>query len=117
MSDSPRTPQDHKPKTKKVVKEAAVGGPIEPLVYVALDGSEHLVDGASLVDKLSPGWFRRNRGKNALDATFTMVELVADQALLDALDASWQELNRFGEEFEPYWEQILGASMGESSAS
>ena len=112
---APRQPQDHKPKKAEPALDAKT---VEPLTYVALDGTEYLVDGAPLVDKITPGFMRRARNKDQMTLTFDLVEMaVTDGALLDLLDASWEELARFDDAFGAYWTEILGASMGESSAS
>ena len=113
MTTARKQPQDRRPKQGA---DAAPEG-IEPLIYTALDGTEYEVDGSLLVDVLTPGWLRKHRHMGDMDVTFELLEACASPELLEALDASWEELGKFSDVFNPYWRETLGASVGESKAS
>ncbi|MGY4859506.1 hypothetical protein [Cryobacterium sp. AP23] len=100
---APRKPQDHLPKATK----AAHGG------FTFRQGGEEfqLADAA---DVLQVGFARKNRHKSESDQFFTMIEILADEESLDAIDSmNKAEFKQFQLDFYAH----NGVKLGESEAS
>ena len=67
---------------------------------------------------ITPGWLRRNRKMEDVDATYSAIEQLADDDVLDVIDAmSWADHGTFQENFQEHMQQVMGVTMGEATAS
>lgn len=74
--------------------------------------------GRPTAEVITPGWLRRNRKTDELDATYTAIEMLADDSILNVLDnmgfkEHFEVQNAFGEHVQ----EVMGVSLGEASAS
>lgn len=105
----PKKPQDHKPK-KKTLDDvpAAFEFTHEGETYAFKPTADHL----------TPGFLRKNRRRDEFDATYTIIETLAPDDVLDVIDnMSWKEHSELQEAFGDYFQEFMGASVGESTAS
>ncbi|MBO0747283.1 MAG: hypothetical protein J2O47_02965 [Acidimicrobiaceae bacterium] len=91
-------PQDHRPKA--AAKEATDG----PFTFIH-DGKTYTFE-QSIESVVTPGWVRRHRSMNEADMTFTLLEEIAGDDALEAIDdMSWEEFgklsDRLGKHLEP----------------
>lgn len=99
---TPKKPQDHKPKAA----EAA-----ESFTFTH-NGQSHTLK--PTLESITPGFLRRIRKFDDLDAFFTILEELADEEQLAVVDEmTHKEFGELSREFFAH----LGASRGESTAS
>lgn len=81
---------------------------------------EHSYASRPWVDVITPGFMRRNRDRDSMDATYTLLEelFAEDQSALEALDSmSWPEHNKVVSDLGDEFARVIEVTMGESSAS
>lgn len=99
---APRKPQDRKPKSAEA----------EECFTFEHDGESHTLK--PTLETLTPGFMRKIRKLDDLDAFFTILEELADEDQLAAVDSMTHE--QFGELSKAFYAH-LGATQGESAAS
>lgn len=95
-----KTPQDHR-------SPSIPGRADEPFIFEHDGKTFHL---AAATDVLTAGYARKNRQKSVEDQLFSMLEILADDDALDAIDAMKRdEFTKFQEDFFDH----IGAKPGE----
>lgn len=103
-------PQDRKPKAK-----ADKVDPSKPFRF-EVDGETYEIDG--VLEQLTPGFLRKHRNSDEIDATYTLLELTCDAETLEVLDTmDLRENAKLMARFNDYVESVIGAAMGESGRS
>lgn len=102
---APKQPQDHK------LKAAEADALRLPFEYEGADGETHTLPHFSpTAAGLTAGDLRKNR-KNEMELLYIIVEALADDEQLDALDAL--TVDRFGEVMKA-WQEAAGADLPKS---
>jgi hypothetical protein len=97
----PTEPQDRRPKkTKKYV---------DPVFSFELDGETYTFKKATS-DVVTPGWMRKHRNLRDDQQFFEILEALADEDTIDAVDVASQK--DFGRIYNEFFEH-LGADRGE----
>lgn len=99
---TPKKPQDRKPKASDA----------EECFTFEHEGKSYTLK--PTLESLTPGFMRKNRRREDLDAFFTILELLADEEQLEVIDSMTHE--EFGELSKEFYAH-LGATQGESAAS
>ncbi len=103
---TPRTPQDRLP--KREAAEKIEPHPELPFTFTGPDGETYQL--AATEDILDAGFARRNRNKTPEDQLFTMLEALADDDALAAIDSMKKhEFLQFQRDFYAH----TGAELGE----
>lgn len=105
MTAAPKKPQDRKPK-------AAPAGEVSESFTFTHDGESYTLK--PTLEHITPGFLRRIRKLDDLDAFFTILEEIADEKQLKVVDnMTHKEFGELSREFFGH----LGAQRGESTAS
>ncbi|MGN6589505.1 MAG: hypothetical protein ACTHKE_04360 [Sphingomicrobium sp.] len=95
---TPKQPQDHKAKAAEVSECFSFEHKGETYTF------------KNTIEHITPGFLRKNRKLNDLDAFFTILETLADEEQLEVIDSLTHE--EFGQLNRDFYEH-LGAQRGE----
>lgn len=103
-----KKPQDHKKKATKAEPETLES--MDPFVF-EWAGETYEFAAEDVGKHATPGFFRRNRGQSESDMSWTLMELLDRDDILNVLDGSWAAVERFGPEFGAYFKRVLAVVM------